>query len=61
MNKLFNERMTYPEAQKVFFSSLDGKTGNEIENIKKEYAEILPAIIERELRENEGVMTSYQL
>lgn len=61
MTPLFNENMTTSEARTVFFSSVDGKTKEEIELIKREYSEIFPRIMENELRRNEGYMTSDKL
>ena len=47
---LFNENMSSREARKVLFSSVDGKTKEEIEKIKDEYSAVLPAIMDRELK-----------
>lgn len=61
MKNLFNENMTSSEARRVLFSSVEGKTEREVEQIKREFSEIAPKIIERELRENRGYMTSDNL
>ena len=46
----FNENMSSHEARQVLFSSVDGKTKEEIEKIKDEYSAVLPAIMDRELK-----------
>mgnify|MGYP004575496841 CR=1 FL=1 len=48
MNNLFSVQMSSSEARTLFFKSIEGKTENEVEKIKKEYAEILPKIMDRE-------------
>ncbi|MBQ8174443.1 MAG: hypothetical protein IJ009_03480 [Clostridia bacterium] len=48
-NNIFNEQMASDEARTVFFKAVEGKTKEEIEQIKLEYFEALPKIIEREL------------
>lgn len=48
MDNIFNESMSSNEARLAFFRAIDGKNEEEIESIKKEYAEILPAISARE-------------
>lgn len=50
MDNLFNEEMTSSEARTVFFEAVEGKTKEEIEQIKSAYLEILPKIIEKEMR-----------
>ena len=61
MTALFNENMTTSEARHVLFSSVDGKSKEEIVRIKQEYSEIFPRIMDKELRNNEGYMTSDRL
>ena len=61
MSTLFNEKMSYSEAQKVFFSSVAGKTAEEKNRIREEYRSILPAITNRELGEHPNRMTSHPL
>lgn len=61
MNKLFNLSMSSSEARKVLFSSVEGKTEAEIREIKHEFSQIAPKIMERELRANNGFMTSDKL
>ena len=39
---LFNPKMTYPEALKVLYSAVDGKTKEEIESIREEFRAIIP-------------------
>lgn len=47
---LFNEKMTSNEARAVFFKALEGKSKEEIEQIKSAYFEVLHKITEREMR-----------
>lgn len=47
---LFNEKMTSNEARVVFFKALEGKSKEEIEQIKSAYSEVLHKITEREMR-----------
>lgn len=49
LNDFFNEQMTSNEARSAFFGAIEGKTKEEIEQIKLEYSKVLPKIIEREL------------
>lgn len=42
--------MTSDEARLVFFKAVEGKTKEEVEEIKIAYFEVLPKIIERELQ-----------
>ena len=48
-HSFFNEQMTSSQARMALYSAIDGKSKSEIEEIKKEYFEILPLITEREL------------
>lgn len=48
-NKIFTEQMTSEEARMKLFEKIEGKTKAEIEKIKEEYFEILPAILEKEI------------
>ena len=50
IDNLFNEEMTSNEARSVFFKALEGKREEEIEQIKIAYSEIIPKIIEKEMR-----------
>lgn len=50
IDNLFNEEMTSSEARSVFFKALEGKSEEEIEQIKIAYSEIIPKIIEKEMR-----------
>lgn len=59
MSAIFNERMTCSEAQRVLFSSVQGKSKDEVDQIKNEYARILPVIAKREREANAGFMTEY--
>ena len=54
---IFNENMSYYEAQRTLFSSVDGKSKEEIEEIKKEYSAVLPKIFSREKNVTNGWMT----
>lgn len=48
---LFNENMTFIEAQYVLFSNVDGKTKEEIDMLFEAWEAVLPAIIARETKE----------
>lgn len=48
MGKWFNENMTSEEARRVFFSFTKEEYEANKEEIKKEYAEVLPIILKRE-------------
>lgn len=61
MKNPFHENMTYSEARRVLFTAVEGKSPEEIEELKKAYAAVLPVITKRELRENDGYMTSDHL
>lgn len=50
IDNLFNEAMTSNEARAVFFKALEGKSKEEIEQIKSAYSEVLHKITEREMR-----------
>ena len=54
MDNLFNEEMTSSEAISVFFKALEGKSEEEIKQIKIAYSKIIPKIIEKEMRLAEG-------
>lgn len=58
MTPMFNENMTSSEARTILFSSVDGKSKQEIAAIKEEYSKIIPRIIKNELKRNDGYMTS---
>ena len=52
---IFNEHMTSSEARMVLFKAVEGKTADEIEEIKSAYSAIIPIILEKESRlANEG-------
>ena len=58
----FNENMTYPEALTALFTLADQvKDPQEREQIKADFAAIIPAITERELSVGMNVMTSYPI
>ena len=54
----FNEKMTYHEARNKLYTIVDGKSQSEIERIKEEYSAVVPVITARELKENDGWLTS---
>ena len=54
----FNENMTYHEARNKLYAIIDGKSQSEIERIKEEYSSVVPVITARELKENDGWLTS---
>lgn len=58
--KYFNEQMTHTEALRVLYS-VDGKTKEEVKEIKKEYVLVMPSILHRELSTNKNALTSYQI
>ena len=49
-SNIFNANMSSSEARYAFFSAIDGKTKEEIENLKAEYFEVSRVITERELK-----------
>ena len=49
-NDIFNEQMTSNEARMAFFEAVEGKTKEEVEQIKSAYFEVLHKITEREMR-----------
>ena len=59
MNRWFNENMSSLEAKYLFFKLVSEKSGAELTEIKAEYKRVLPIIVESELQENEGTLTSY--
>ena len=50
MSEHFNEQMTSFEARSAFFAAVDGKTKEEIEELKKEYDAVASVIMDREAR-----------
>ena len=58
---MFNEGMTYAEAQRRFFDAAVRKDKDERERIKSEYLTILPILTKRELSEYAGRLTSHPL
>lgn len=61
MKSMFNENMTYPEAQSVLFSAVEGKSDQEKKRIFDEYKAVLPAITKKEFKEPFWTMTSYKI
>ena len=59
--KYFNSQMTSSEARSILFSSVDHMSQAEVEEVKSEYRIVLPEIIKREFRENEGWMTEEKI
>ena len=57
----FSKNMSYHEARTKLFALVDGKSQNEVEAIKKEYSAAAPVLIEKELKENDGWLTSEPL
>ena len=55
---LFNEHMSSLEARRVLFTSVNGKSKEQIDEIKKEYSSVSKLIRRRELIQNKGWMTS---
>jgi len=56
--ELFNVNMSSAEARKVLFTSVNGKSMQEIEEIKKQYSSVSKIIRKRELMQNRGWMTN---
>lgn len=56
----FNENMSYPEALKVFYTAINGKSKEEIAQLRKELDGVMPAITEKELS-GPPALTSYQI
>ena len=61
MSGLFNSNMTYPEAQKVFFGSVIGKSEAERTRIKNEYRAILPELTRKELSSKPNRLTEHPM
>ena len=55
---LFSVKMSSAEARRVLFASVNGKSKQEIEKIKKEYSSVSKIIRRRELTQNSGWMTN---
>lgn len=55
---LFNVQMSSAEARRTLFASIDGKSKEEIEKIKKDYSSVSKVIRRRELTQNSGWMTN---
>ena len=53
LDNIFNEQMTSNEARIALFKAVEGKTKEEIEQIKAEYLKVLPVINERERKLSE--------
>ncbi len=47
-NDIFNEQMTSNEARMAFFEAVEGKTKEEVEQIKSAYFEVLHKITKKE-------------
>ena len=47
-DSIFNEHMTSNEARIALFKAVEGKTSEEISQLKTEYSNVLPAILKRE-------------
>ena len=50
MDKIFSEEMTSSQARLALFKAVEGKTKEEIEEIKAAYFEVLSKILEREFK-----------
>ena len=59
MKKLFDEKMSSGEIQRVFFNYVGKHRGENIDKVKKEYKEISKKIVLRELTEKSKMMTSH--
>ena len=47
MSSLFSKEMTFDEARRLFYKSIEGKSKEEVD--KKEYYDIIPAVLKRDL------------
>lgn len=56
----FNKNMSYPEALKFFYTAIDGKSKEEIAQLREELDSVMPAIIEKELS-GPPSLTSYPI
>ncbi len=59
--KYFNLQMTSSQARSILFSSISHMSESDAEEMKKEYKQIVPEIIKREFRDNNGWMTEDRL
>ena len=59
--KYFNEKMTNFEAQKTLFEITPGKSESELNDIKKEYRDMVSILTAKEQNEKDNVLTSYPL
>lgn len=50
LNDIFNENMSSNEARLKLFSIIQDKSEKEIEEIKQKYFEVIPKIIEKEIK-----------
>ena len=57
---LFNDKMTYPEALKVLYTAIEGKSKKEIAKIRSEFKSVIPEITKRELQ-GPPALTSYKI
>jgi hypothetical protein len=55
----FTGEMTRIEALTTLYTVVEGKSKEEIEQIKEEYKKVIPLITHRELADNDGWLTSY--
>jgi len=60
MKAIFNETMTRPEAQRIFFNYVAEHKGENIDDVKAEYLKVSHKIIQRESQDHSKCMTSYQ-
>ncbi len=60
MKTMFNETMTRPEAQRIFFNYVAEHRGENIDAVKAEYLEVSRKIVQREARDSSNCMTSYK-
>lgn len=50
MDNLFNENMSFEDAQYTFFKAIDGKDRAEIEKVKAQFEKYIPSITKREMK-----------
>jgi len=59
MKTMFHETMSSTQAQRVLFDYASAHRGEDLSEVKRQYSQVVPKIVKRELRESDGKMTSY--
>lgn len=58
MSSLFSKDMTPTEARVALFTAVKGKSEEEILEIEREFNQVAGEIIQKDLKQNEGYLTS---